>query len=574
MSQLQPGEDIIEYLARHERKSMLRFLTCGSVDDGKSTLIGRLLYDTHMVYEDQLAALQSASLRHGTTGDDFDPALLTDGLKAEREQGITIDVAYRYFSTEKRKFIIADTPGHEQYTRNMVTGASNSDLAVILIDARKGVLTQTRRHAFLVSLLGLRRVIVAVNKMDLIDYDEARFEAIRSDFLSFAARLELSHIDFVPLSALKGENVVNQSAAMPWYQGATLMHLLESAPISSTVNLIDLRFPIQYVIRPDLNFRGFAGTVASGVLRVGDEVIALPSGRRAEITGLHGSDGPQEEAFAGQTPVVTLSEEIDLSRGDQLARPNNLPRRGRRFEAMVVWMSEAPMRPGGRYAIKHTTRLSAARLSAPQYQIDVNTLHRRAAEHLELNEIGRLSIESDEELFYDPYARNPKTGALIIIDPISHDTVGAAMILSHLEQETQEDYAGERALTGEGLGAPVNAEERRALIGDGLIMRAPRALAPRLEGALLRRGYFARFLADTAPSREALEPWRAAGAVLILSDEAEQLPGARSATLSAQGERFTLTIGAQEPLSFTGEEALLRALLAVLRGSEDTGRSP
>ena len=369
--------DIHQYLEQHERKSLLRFLTCGSVDDGKSTLIGRLLYDTKMVYEDQLSALKNASVKHGTTGDDFDPALLTDGLKAEREQGITIDVAYRYFSTSKRKFIIADTPGHEQYTRNMVTGASHCDLAIILIDARKGILTQTRRHSFITSLLGIKNVVIAINKMDLVDYSQEIYEQLCDEYLGFSAKLTIPHIEFVPISALKGANVVHEAKEeMSWYHGATLLHILENTPIASNQNLIDFRFPVQYVVRPHLDFRGITGTIASGVIKVGEEVIALPSMQRAYVQEIYIGEEQHKEVFAGQSPLFVLDREIDISRGDMIIRSKNRPRQDRRFEAMLVWMGEETLKTQTSYIVRHTTRRTLGAVVHIQYKVDINTLHR------------------------------------------------------------------------------------------------------------------------------------------------------------------------------------------------------
>ncbi len=421
--------DIEAYLKQHEHKELLRFLTCGSVDDGKSTLIGRLLYDSKMVYEDQLAAVQVDSKRFGTTGGNFDPALLTDGLRAEREQGITIDVAYRYFSTTRRKFIIADTPGHEQYTRNMATGASTCNLAIILIDARHGVQVQTRRHSFIVSLLGIKHVIVAINKMDLVDYSEEQYEKIKADYLAFTARLDLPDVAFVPLSALTGENVVNRSENMDWYTGSTVMHLLEHTPIVSDRNLIDLRFPVQHVLRPDLDFRGFSGTIASGIVRPGDEIMSLPSRKTSKVERIVTRDGDLDEAIAGQSVTLTLEDEIDCSRGDMLVHPGNQPTVDQSFEAMVVWMTDAPLKPGASYILKHTTRASPAMVSNIRYRMDVNELHRHDADQLELNEIGRIEIETAQPLTYDPYKKNRQTGAFILIDRLTHSTVGAGMIL-------------------------------------------------------------------------------------------------------------------------------------------------
>ncbi|MCB9855836.1 MAG: sulfate adenylyltransferase subunit CysN [Phycisphaerales bacterium] len=459
--------DINAYLAQHERKELLRLLTCGSVDDGKSTLIGRLLYDSKMIYEDQLAAIRKDSLRHGTTGDDFDPALLTDGLKAEREQGITIDVAYRYFSTAKRKFIIADTPGHEQYTRNMATGASTCDLAIILIDARHGIVTQTRRHSFIASLLGIRHIVVAINKMDLVDYSEDVYDRIRGEYTDLSARLEIGDVRFIPISALKGDNVVEPSTNMSWYQGSTMMHLLENVHIASDRNLIDLRFPVQYVNRPDLNFRGFCGTVASGVVRKGDELVALPSGRRSKVKSIVTFDGELDSAFAPQAVTLTLEDEIDVSRGDVLVHPNNVPRVADTFEAMVVWMADAPLSPGRQYSIKQMTKDAIGTIKSIRYRMNVNTLNREPAERLALNEIGRCAIRLNQPIAFDAYKRNRATGAFIVIDRVSNVTVGAGMILDtqtdaarrdHWETEPQSETLSERP-------SDVTPDERAARFG-------------------------------------------------------------------------------------------------------------
>ena len=428
--------DIEAYLAQHERKDLLRFLTCGSVDDGKSTLIGRLLYDSKLIYDDQLDAIKKDSQRYGTTDSDFDPALLTDGLKAEREQGITIDVAYRYFSTARRKFIIADTPGHEQYTRNMATGASSCDLAIILIDARHGVLTQTRRHSFIASLLGIKHLIVAINKMDLVAYSQEVFDAIVADYSAFAARLELGDIRFIPLSALRGDNVVAQSEAMPWYQGATLMYLLEHVHIASDLNLIDFRLPVQYVNRPDASFRGYCGTIAGGIVRPGDEIMALPSQRTSQVRSILTFDGALDEACSPLAVTLTLEDEIDISRGDILVHPNNRPLEANRFEAMVVWMTEEPMQPDKAYLIKHATLKTPGRVSTVRYRMNINTLHREAAGELGLNEIGRCVFDLEKRLAFDPYRKNRATGAFIIIDRLSNNTVGAGMVIDRVPQDS------------------------------------------------------------------------------------------------------------------------------------------
>jgi bifunctional enzyme CysN/CysC len=421
--------DIQAYLKQHEQKQLLRFITCGSVDDGKSTLIGRLLYDSKMIYEDDMRRLEADSKLVGTTGGNFDPALLTDGLKAEREQGITIDVAYRYFSTAKRKFIIADTPGHEQYTRNMATGGSSADLAVILIDARHGVLTQTKRHSFIVSLLGIRHVIVAVNKMDLCDFSEDRYEEICDEYRSFATRLDLPDLHFIPISALDGDNVVDRSERTPWYSGSTLMSFLETVYIGSDRNLQDFRLPVQYVNRPDLNFRGFCGTIASGIIRPGEEIMVLPSRQKSRVKDIVTFDGSLEEAFAPQSITLTLEDEIDASRGDMIVRSGNLPRSRDQIEAMLVWMTADAMVPGKTYLFKHTTQTLPGTIDSLRYQVNVNSLHRNPAPQLELNEIGRVSISLSGPIHFDAYRRNRNTGAFIVIDRITNATVAAGMIL-------------------------------------------------------------------------------------------------------------------------------------------------
>src|SRR5688572_16822346 len=458
-------EDIQAYLDRNQRKELLRFLTCGSVDDGKSTLIGRLLHDTKGIYEDQLAAVKRDSVKHGTTGTgEVDLALLTDGLKAEREQGITIDVAYRYFSTDRRKFIIADTPGHEQYTRNMATGASTCQLAIILIDARHGVQTQTRRHSFIVSLLGIKHVVVAVNKMDLVGYSQDVFERIKDEYTGFVAKLDLRDVAFIPMSALKGDNVVSKSDAMPWHHGPPLLDHLETVHIASDRNLADLRFPVQYVIRPNLDFRGFAGTVASGILRKGDEVMVLPSGKRSRVRSIVTYDGELEEAFAPQAVTVTLTDEVDVSRGDMLVLPDSPPHVSSQIEAMVVWMAEQPLVPGRTYTLKHTTRQVTAEVAAFRYGVDVNTLEHRAIARLGLNEVGHVQLSLTQPLACDPYRTNAATGAFILIDRLTNNTVGAGMILEAGAGRASGDaWAAEPALrlkARESLIAPAEREQR------------------------------------------------------------------------------------------------------------------
>ncbi len=428
-------KSIEQFLLEDESKDLLRLLTAGSVDDGKSTLIGRLLHDSKRLYDDQLDALVRDSKRVGNAGEEIDYALLLDGLKAEREQGITIDVAYRYFSTSKRKFIIADTPGHEQYTRNMVTGASTAHLAIILIDARKGVITQTKRHSFLISLLGIKHVIVAINKMDLMQYDQVVFDKIRQDYLEFTTRLDIPDIQFVPLSALKGDNIVDPGNNMPWYRGPSIMDLLETIPVSADRNFVDFRFPIQYVSRPNLNFRGFAGRLSSGILRKGDEVIALPSGKSSTVKSIESMGQQVEHAFPPQSIMLTLADEIDISRGDMLVRRNNQPHVERHFEAMLVWMDENPLDINQQFIIKHTTQKIKARIDTIRYAIDVNTLHRSETQEFQLNEIGRVVLTTSRPLLFDSYRKNRQTGSFILIDPITHNTCAVGMIIDRVNPE-------------------------------------------------------------------------------------------------------------------------------------------
>ncbi len=412
---------------------LLRFATAGSVDDGKSTLIGRLLYDSKAIFEDQLDAVADASERMGL--EESNLALLTDGLRAEREQGITIDVAYRYFATPRRKFIIADTPGHVQYTRNMVTGASTADLAIVLVDARKGVLEQSRRHAFIASLLRIPHLVLAVNKMDLVDYSEERFEEIAEEFSQFATKLDVTDLSFIPMSALRGDNVVARSDNMPWYDGSSLLHHLEHVYIASDRNLIDARLPVQYVLRPHTDefhdYRGYAGRISGGVLKAGDEVVVLPSGFSSTIARIETADGPVQEAFAPMSVTVLLSDDIDVSRGDMICRPHNRPSAGQDVDAMLCWLTEASeLTVRSKFTIKHTTRTARALVKDLQYRLDVNTLHRdESAESLRLNEIGRVTLRTTQPLFFDPYRRNRDTGSFILIDEASNNTVGAGMIL-------------------------------------------------------------------------------------------------------------------------------------------------
>ncbi len=420
--------DIDAYLTSHQHKSLLRFITCGSVDDGKSTLIGRLLYESHLVFEDHLAALEADSAKVGTQGGDLDFALLLDGLSAEREQGITIDVAYRFFSTDRRKFIVADTPGHEQYTRNMVTGASTADVAVILIDARKGVLTQTRRHSFLVSLLGIRHVVVAVNKMDLVGYSQHTFDAIEADYRAFATRLGLHDLTFVPISALRGDNVVEPSARTDWFHGPTLLGLLETVEVDDDTAALPFRMPVQWVNRPDLDFRGFAGRIVGGRLRPGDPVRVLPAGTTSHVARIVTMDGDLDEAIAGQSVTITLADEIDASRGDVICAGDAPAEVADQFEAHVVWMHESAMLPGRPYLMKIGTRTVGVTIGQPKYRVDVNSLEHLAATTLGLNEIGVCNVAVDRPIPFDPYVDNRDMGGFVVIDKLTQNTVGAGLL--------------------------------------------------------------------------------------------------------------------------------------------------
>ena len=423
------AEDIEAYLEQHQNKSMLRFITCGSVDDGKSTLIGRLLYDSKMIFEDQLAALENDSRRVGTQGQDIDFALLVDGLAAEREQGITIDVAYRFFATEKRKFIVADCPGHEQYTRNMVTGASTADCAVILIDARKGVLVQTRRHSFLCQQLGIRNLVLAVNKMDLIDYDETKFNAIVSDYAKFAESIGIESFTAVPISGLAGDNITSRSDNTDWYGGPVLIDLLETMQISNTASQeMPFRMPVQWVNRPNLDFRGFSGLIASGTVKPGDELRSLPSGKTSTVKSVVTMDGELDEAVAGQSITITLEEEIDCSRGDVLATADDPPEVADQFESTIVWMDDEPLVVGRGYWLKLGTQMVSVTIAEPKYEIDVNTMEHLASQTLNLNQIGVCEITTDRRIVFDPYTENRALGGFILIDKITNHTVGAGML--------------------------------------------------------------------------------------------------------------------------------------------------
>jgi sulfate adenylyltransferase large subunit len=485
-------------------KSLLRFSTAGSVDDGKSTLIGRLLYESRGVYEDQLASIEKSGLNRSSGPLDF--SLLTDGLRAEREQGITIDVAYRYFSTARRKFIIADTPGHEQYTRNMATGASTAHLAIVLIDARKGVLPQSKRHAYIASLLGIPRVVVAVNKMDLVDFQREVFEAIETDFVAFARTLGFRETYFIPMSALQGDNVVVRSERTPWFHGSTLLDYLETVPLEDAGEDEAFRLPVQYVIRPSLDFRGYAGQIASGSIRPGDEVRVLPSGREARVKEIATYDGPLDEAFAPMSITLTLDHEIDVSRGNMIVRAEEEPPVvARAFDATLVWMNDAPLEPGRSYLLKHTTRQVRATVRNVRDRIDVNTLEQEAARDLRLNEIGSVTIDVPRPVFFDPYRENRSTGAFILIDPFSNATLAAGMIRSAIANDQHR--------------GPVSARERADRLGhEPAVIWLPerRRLATLLERDLFAQGA-AVSITESGASVQAL---LAAGLIAIVVAEA------------------------------------------------------
>ncbi|MFO7869041.1 MAG: sulfate adenylyltransferase subunit CysN [Bacteroidales bacterium] len=490
--------DIHEFLNRDEKKDLLRFLTCGSVDDGKSTLIGRLMFDSKTLYEDQLATLERDSKRVGHAGEDIDYALLLDGLKAEREQGITIDVAYRYFGTNRRKFIIADTPGHEQYTRNMVTGASTSNLAVVLIDATKGVITQTCRHTFLVSLLGIKHVVLAVNKMDLVDYKEEVFRTICEDYKNFISQLDIPDVEFIPISALKGENVVDNSSKMPWYKGKCMLHFLESVHINSDRNFDDFRYPVQYVSRPDRDFRGFCARVVSGVVRKGDSVMVLPSKKRSTVSAIKTYDGDLDKAFPPQSVTLTLEDEIDISRGEMIVHPDNLPHIERQFEAMLVWMDEKAMNPNGEFYIKHNTNTTKARFDTIRNKVDVNTLETSEdVSYLELNEIGRVVITTVKPLFFDAYKKNKNTGSFVLIDPMTNNTCAVGMITDkiHADSLPHKITETEKSKIEQGIGliSPDEYQQRYNQKGEtiwitGLHGSGKNDLAYKIEKLLFKQG--------------------------------------------------------------------------------------
>jgi bifunctional enzyme CysN/CysC/sulfate adenylyltransferase subunit 1 len=551
-----PADAFAAFLDQDLSTKLLRFTTAGSVDDGKSTLIGRLLHDSKAVYEDQLASVKRSRINRSTGPIDF--SLITDGLRAEREQGITIDVAYRYFATSRRKFIIADTPGHEQYTRNMATGASTADLAVILIDATKGLLAQTRRHAFIASVLGIKHVLAAVNKMDLAEYREDLFLKLKDDFVTLAAQLGITNVQCIPISALEGDNIVERSARMRWYDGPTLLEHLETVPLPDSDSLEGFRFPIQSVIRPDANFRGFAGRIASGVVRPGDSVVALPSGQKTRVHSIVTYDGDLPRASSPMSVTLQLEAEIDLSRGDMLVSALDVPRVARNFHATVVWLHANPLKLGRTYLVKHTVRQTKIRATRIRHRVNINTLMQEQATQLRMNEIGSVEFEANVPLFFDPYASNRTTGSFILIDALSNATVGAGMI--------QEDPAAKRgsapAEAAANLripaGSPVSAEERRIRRGHWpavLLLEGRQALATRLERHLFEQGFEVLHLTDSAVSTVALSETirvtQAAGIVVLYSGSDLDAETKRLIATNSEGRFFDL---AESKTSHLSEE--------------------
>jgi bifunctional enzyme CysN/CysC/sulfate adenylyltransferase subunit 1 len=552
------------FLDQDLNTELLRFTTAGSVDDGKSTLIGRLLHDSKAVYEDQLASVKRSRINRSTGPIDF--SLITDGLRAEREQGITIDVAYRYFATSRRKFIIADTPGHEQYTRNMATGASTADLAVILIDATKGLLAQTRRHAFIASVLGIKHVLAAVNKMDLAEYREDLFLKLKNDFVTLAAQLGITNVQCIPISALEGDNVVERSGRMHWYDGPTLLEHLETVPLPDSDSLEGLRFPVQSVIRPDANFRGFAGRIASGVVRPGDSVVALPSGQKTRVHSIVTYEGELSSAYSPMSVTLRLEQEIDLSRGDMLVSALDVPRVARNFHAMVVWLHANPLELGRTYLVKHTVRQTKIRATGIRHRVNINTLMQEQATQLRINEIGSVEFEANVPLFVDAYASNRTTGSFILIDALSNATVGAGMI--------QEDTVAKRRIApAEAVanlripaGSPVSVEERRQRRGHWpavLLLEGRQELATSLERHLFEQGFEVLHLTDSAVSIDALSETirvtQAAGIVVVYSGGTLDAETKRLIATNSKGRFFDLAASKTSHLS---EEEHARQALA------------
>jgi bifunctional enzyme CysN/CysC/sulfate adenylyltransferase subunit 1 len=552
------------FLDQDLNTELLRFTTAGSVDDGKSTLIGRLLHDSKAVYEDQLASVKRSRINRSTGPIDF--SLITDGLRAEREQGITIDVAYRYFATSRRKFIIADTPGHEQYTRNMATGASTADLAVILIDATKGLLAQTRRHAFIASVLGIKHVLAAVNKMDLAEYREDLFLKLKNDFVTLAAQLGITNVQCIPISALEGDNVVERSGRMHWYDGPTLLEHLETVPLPDSDSLEGLRFPVQSVIRPDANFRGFAGRIASGVVRPGDSVVALPSGQKTRVHSIVTYEGELSSAYSPMSVTLRLEQEIDLSRGDMLVSALDVPRVARNFHAMVVWLHANPLELGRTYLVKHTVRQTKIRATGIRHRVNINTLMQEQATQLRMNEIGSVEFEANVPLFVDAYASNRTTGSFILIDALSNATVGAGMI--------QEDTVAKRRIApAEAVanpripaGSPVSVEERRQRRGHWpavLLLEGRQELATSLERHLFEQGFEVLHLTDSAVSidglSETIRVTQAAGIVVVYSGGTLDAETKRLIATNSEGRFFDLAASKTSHLS---EEEHARQALA------------
>jgi len=539
----QNSDTFESFISQNLEKELLRFTTAGSVDDGKSTLIGRLLHDSKSVFEDQLAAVKKSRINRSTGAVDF--SLLTDGLRAEREQGITIDVAYRYFETPRRKFIIADTPGHEQYTRNMATGASTANLAVILIDATKGVLAQTRRHTYIASLLGIPNVLVAINKMDLVEYREEVFLRLQKDFDALARQLAVPYVVTIPISALAGDNVVERSAHMPWYHGPTFLEHLETVPLRLETPSEAVRFPVQYVIRPDQNFRGFAGQMASGVIRPGDAVESLPSGQKSRVRSISTFDGDAPAAFPPMSVTVTLEDEIDLSRGDMLVSAKNPPRVSRHFEAMVVWFNSEPAEPGKSYLLKHTSRSVRAQALKFRYRVNVNTLAQESSDRLQMNDIAYVEFETVSPLFFDPYTQNRITGSFILIDPLSNATLGAGMIRADLADQTGVVTITDAAVA---VPKPVTAEERYKRHGHfpGLILVEDNPeFAARLERALFDDRFEVLRISGDAVSASTLEnqyaAFESAGLVVIYSCNALAAEAKRKLGALAENHFFDIS---------------------------------
>lgn len=518
-----PLLDIEAFIRQNEEKDLLRFSTAGSVDDGKSTLIGRLLYDSNGVYEDQLASVRRSPINRSSGA--FDLALLTDGLRAEREQGITIDVAYRYFSTPKRKFIIADTPGHEQYTRNMATGASTANLAIVLVDARNGVLPQSRRHAFIASMLGIQHIVVAVNKMDLMDYSEEVFDSICGEFTNYASRLQVPDLHFIPISALHGDNVVQKSHRMPWFEGSSLLHYLESVHVASDRNMTELRFPVQYVIRPNLDFRGYAGQVASGIVKTGDPVMVLPSGRTTRVKSIVSYDGELEHAFPPMSVTLCLEDEIDISRGDMLVPPSHSPHVTREIDSRLVWMHDQPLEIGRTYLLQHTTQRVPAAVEAVRYRININTLEKESGTGLGLNDIGAVVIRTQRPVYCDPYRRNRVTGSFILIDPMTNGTVAAGMITGREPVVARRDRAALENLSVEGAG--ITRMEQQSRCGHRAItiaIEGSEEAALRLERMLFDAGCHAHALPASGPGAALAEVCRAlndAGVIAVVYGPAD-----------------------------------------------------